>query len=169
MCSDFNGTCAGIGIRAYCNAFRQILFGMIIIMNMHAKAEIINFNFLTKRKHGFLCTTADEDFCILSDSNIRPIINRADIIGNRLSIFIYDILICCLAHARYAAPGQGSGGDGHGDDAGQGWGAVVDRRLTALVVPLSEFGHDDVALSCLAVDDFVDSIHSVFPSTLIYH
>ena len=44
---------------------------------------------------------------------------------------------------------------------------MVDRRLTALVVPLSEFGHDDVTLLCLAVDDFVDSIHSVFPSTII--
>ena len=91
---------------------------MIIIVNMHTDMMHTDMYFFTKRKHSFLCTTADKDFCILTNSNIRPIISRADVIGNRLSTFIYDIFICCLAHARHAAPRQGTGCEGDGDNAG---------------------------------------------------
>ena len=116
MCSDFNGTCTSIRIRTYCNAFRQILFSMIIIVNMHTEDTFMYF--FTKRKHGFLCTTADKDFCILADSDIRPVIGWTDIIGNRLRPFIHDIFICRPADSRHAAPGQGACREGDGDDAG---------------------------------------------------
>lgn len=112
MCTDFNGTCAGIGICTYCNAFRQVLFGMIVRVNIHAVRAFRYF--LAKGKHGFLCTAADKDFCILADSNIRPVIGRTDIISNLLSALIYNILIRCQSYAGDAGCEDegGEGGDG---------------------------------------------------------
>ena len=71
---------------------------------------------------------------------------------------------CCIirgpADAWRASPRQGTGGEGQGDDAGQGWGVgVVGTLLAAFMVAFCKFGHDDVALPCFAVDNFVDSIH----------
>lgn len=89
MGTDFNGTCTSIRIRTYCNTFRKIMFGMIVRVNIHAVRAYRYF--LAKRKHGFLRTAADKDFCILADSDIRPVIGWTDIIGNRLRPFIHDI------------------------------------------------------------------------------
>ena len=85
---------------------------MIVRVNIHAVRA--SRYFLAKRKHGLLRTTADKDFCILADSNIRPVIGRIDIIGNWLGALIYDILIRRQSYAGDASCEDegGEGGDG---------------------------------------------------------
>ncbi len=51
----------------------------------------------------------------------------------------YSRIIRGPADAWRASPRQGTGGEGQGDDAGQGWGAVVDGWLATLVISLCEF------------------------------
>ena len=75
---------------------------------------ICYFRFFIKRKHGFLRTAADKDFCILANGNIRPVIGQIDIISNWLSALIYDILIRRQSYAGDASCEDegGEGGDG---------------------------------------------------------
>ena len=58
--------------------------------------------------------------------------------GNFLTI-CYSRIIRGPADAWRASPRQGTGSEGQSDDAGQGWGAVVDGRLAALMIPLCKF------------------------------
>ena len=124
MSTDFDGACTGIRIRPHGDGFRQILLRMVVIMDVHAEAPLMDL--FPEGKHGFLGAAADKDLGILADGNIGPIVDRTDVVSNGLGPFVHNILIRGPADARRAPQRQGSGGDGHGDDAGQGWGAVID-------------------------------------------
>ncbi len=86
------------------------------------------------------CIAAVSDFIVLS-GNIRVDILYVLIrIRDGIPVAIcYSRIIRGPADAWRASPRQGTGGEGQGDDAGQGWGAVVDGRLAALMIPLCKF------------------------------
>lgn len=92
MGADFNSSCAGIRIRPYGNGFRQILFCMIVIMDVHAKETLMDF--FSEGKHRFLGPAADKDFGILADGDIGPVVGRADIVSNGLGPFLHNIFFC---------------------------------------------------------------------------
>ena len=111
MSTDFDGACAGIRIRSYCNSLGQILFSMFIRVNIPACWDfktpflrICSFRFFSKRKHGFLGATTDKDFGIFADSDICTIISRTDIILNLNTITFDNILIRGPADAWRASP-----------------------------------------------------------------
>lgn len=73
-----------------------------------------------------LCIAAINDFITLTGNICVDIFLRICIRDFIPVVICYSRIIRGPADAWRASPRQGTGGEGQGDDAGQGWGAVVD-------------------------------------------